>query len=45
MTRFSLIRYLLPLAFLLSTNLHAATTVIKAGHLLDVQSGNGRKTS
>ena len=43
MTRFSLIRYLLPLTFLLCIDLQAATTVIKAGHLLDVQSGKWQK--
>ena len=39
MTRYSFIRYLLPLAILLCTGLQAATTVIKAGHLLDVKTG------
>ena len=44
MMRFSLTRYLLPLVLLLlCTGLQAATTVIKAGHLLDVQSGKWQK--
>jgi imidazolonepropionase-like amidohydrolase len=43
MTRFSLIRYLLSLTLLLCIDLQAATTIIKAGHLLDVQSGKWQK--
>lgn len=43
MTRFSFVRYLLPLVLLLCTGLQASTTVIKAGHLLDVQSGKWQK--
>lgn len=39
MTRFSIIRYLIPLVLLLCTDIQAATTVIKAGYVLDVQSG------
>ncbi|MFT6989516.1 MAG: imidazolonepropionase-like amidohydrolase [Paraglaciecola sp.] len=43
MTRFSFIRYLLPLALILCTGLQAATTVIKAGYVLDVESGKWQK--
>jgi imidazolonepropionase-like amidohydrolase len=43
MTRFSFIRYLLPLALILCTGLQAATTVIKAGYVLDVESGTWQK--
>ncbi len=39
MTRFSIIRHLIPLVLLLCTDIQAATTVIKAGYVLDVQSG------
>ncbi|WP_366509034.1 hypothetical protein [uncultured Paraglaciecola sp.] len=39
MTRFSFIRHLIPLVLLLCTDIQAATTVIKAGYVLDVQSG------
>jgi imidazolonepropionase-like amidohydrolase len=43
MTRFSFIRYLLPLALILCSGLQAATTVIKAGYVLDVESGKWQK--
>lgn len=43
MTRFSSIRYLLPLVLFLCTGLQAATTVIKAGYVLDVESGKWQK--
>ena len=43
MTRFSLITYLLSLVLLLCTDLQATTTVIQAGHLLDVKSGKWHK--
>jgi imidazolonepropionase-like amidohydrolase len=43
MTRFSFIRYLFPLALILCTGLQAATTVIKAGYVLDVESGKWQK--
>jgi len=43
MTRFSFIRYLLPLALILCTGIQAATTVIKAGYVLDVESGKWQK--
>ncbi|MFQ3191602.1 MAG: imidazolonepropionase-like amidohydrolase [Paraglaciecola sp.] len=43
MTCFSSIRYLLPLVLFLCTGLQAATTVIKAGYVLDVESGKWQK--
>jgi imidazolonepropionase-like amidohydrolase len=43
MTRTSLIRCLLPLFLLLCNSSQAATTVIKAGYLLDVESGKWQK--
>ena len=43
MTRFSFFRYLLSLALILCTGLQAATTVIKAGYVLDVESGTWQK--
>jgi imidazolonepropionase-like amidohydrolase len=43
MTRFSFMRYLIPLALVLCTGLQAATTVIKAGYVLDIESGKWQK--
>jgi imidazolonepropionase-like amidohydrolase len=43
MTRFSFIRYLLPLIFIFCTGLQATTTVIKAGYVLDIESGKWQK--